>query len=51
MKKAEKKGMDMNSYIIFMAVHGVEGISPEIMVRIQNVVNGAVEAAYEMDKD
>ncbi len=42
--KAKAKGMRPTSYIAFMAVHGEQGISPEVMVRIQDVVNRAFEA-------
>ncbi len=49
-EKAAAKGMQFASYIEFMALHGVEGISPETLVKIQNILNGAVEAVIHMDK-
>lgn len=42
-KKAAAKGMTTSAYIGYAAVHGGDGFSPEIMIRIQNFTNHAVE--------
>ena len=48
-KKAEAKGMKASAYIGYAAVHGCDGISPEIMMKIQNFTNHAVAAVEHFD--
>ncbi len=54
-KQAEQHGMTMSNYIITTAVHGENLLTPEQMVRLQNIVNEAVavvmEYAPEASKD
>jgi len=47
--KAKAKGMPLSSYITFMAVHGEHGITPEVLVRIQDIVNHALEIIKQSD--
>lgn len=48
-KKAEAKGMKASAYIGYAAVHGCDGISPEIMMKIQNFTNHAAAAVEHFD--
>lgn len=54
-KQAEQHGMTMSNYIITTAVHGENLLTPEQVVRLQNIVNEAVavvmEYAPEASKD
>ena len=54
-KQAEQHGMTMSNYIITNAVHGENLLTPEQVVRLQNIVNEAVgvvmEYAPEASKD
>ncbi len=46
-KKAVEKGMKLSAYIGYAAVHGCDGLSPEIMMKIQNFTNRAAEAVEQ----
>ena len=48
-KKAEAKGMKTSAYIGYAAVHGCDGLSPEIMMKIQNFTNHAAAAVEHYD--
>ena len=48
-KKAEAKGMKASAYIGYAAVHGCDGLSPEIMMKIQNFTNHAAAAVEHYD--
>ena len=48
-KKAEAKGMKASAYIGYAAVHGCDGLSPEIMMKIQNFTNHAAAAVEHFD--
>lgn len=51
-KKADEKGMTFSSYMLDCALHGSQGITPQIAVRMQEMVNMALEFAdtlYEND--
>lgn len=40
-KMADEKEMSMGSYIVNSAMHSQKSVTPEIMVKIQNLVNAA----------
>ncbi len=40
-KKALEKGMTVSSYIITTAVNGGNAVTPELLVRLQNITNEA----------
>ncbi len=46
-KQAEQHGMSMSNYIITTAVHGGNLLTPEQVVRLQNIVNEAVAVVME----
>ncbi len=46
-KQAEQHGMTMSNYIITTAVHGENLLTPEQVVRLQNIVNEAVAVVVE----
>ncbi len=46
-KQAEQHGMTMSNYIITNAVHGENLLTPEQVVRLQNIVNEAVGVVME----
>ena len=48
-KKAEAKNMKLSAYIGYAAVHGCDGLSPEIMMKIQNFTNHAAAAVEHYD--
>lgn len=43
--KAEAKGMSLSNYIITSAVNGGNNISPDLLVKIQNLTNTACTIA------
>lgn len=46
-EQAKAKGMTVSSYIITTAVNGGNTITPEMLVKMQNIVNMACEAVEE----
>ncbi|MGN0605979.1 MAG: plasmid mobilization protein [Oscillospiraceae bacterium] len=51
-EQADKKGMKFSEYMLDCALHGSQGITPQIAVRMQEMVNMALEFAdtlYEND--
>ena len=50
-EKAKERGVSRSTYIRDRALHGDEGLTPETMVRIQNLVNEAFEAIRYADVD
>ncbi len=50
-EKAKEKGMSRSTYIREKALHGEEGLTPEMMVHIQNLVNEAFETIRYADMD
>lgn len=45
--QADARGMSVSNYLITTAVHGENNITPEIMVRMQNLVNEVSDIAQE----
>lgn len=43
-KKAQEKGMTVSNYIITTAVNGGNAITPEMLVKMQNLANMACDA-------
>lgn len=50
-KKAKGKGMTVSNYIITTAVNGGNAITPEMLVKMQNVANMACTAVEEFAPD
>lgn len=50
-EQAKAKGMTVSSYIITTAVNGGNAITPEMLVKMQNVANMACEAVEEFAPD
>ncbi len=46
-KQAERYGMTMSNYIITTAMHGENLLTPELVVRLQNIVNEAIAVVME----
>lgn len=49
MEQAEQKGMNFSEYMVDCAVHGNQSITPQIAVRIQEMVNMVTEIADSLD--
>lgn len=50
-KKALEKGMTVSSYIITTAVNGGNAITPELLVKLQNITNEACSVMEEFAPD
>lgn len=50
-EQAKAKGMTVSSYIITTAVNGGNAITPEMLVKMQNVANMACTAVEEFAPD
>lgn len=50
-EKAKEKGMSRSAYIREKALHGEDGLTPEMMIRMQNLVNEAFETIKYADMD
>lgn len=50
-EKAKTMEMSVTGYIRHMAVHGDENITPNVMVKIQNLVNHAHDVAKQINPD
>lgn len=48
-QKADEKGMKFSEYMVDCAVHGNQGITPQIAVRMQELVNMVTEIADSID--
>lgn len=50
-KMADEKDMSMGSYIVNSAIHSRKSVTPNIMVKIQDLVNSACEAVEQFAPD
>ena len=50
-EQAKAKGMTVSSYIITTAVNGGNAITPELLVKLQNITNEACSVMEEYDPD
>lgn len=50
-KKAENNGVPIGTYIVRMAIHDENSLTPQLMVRIQTLVNRACESVREYAPD
>ncbi len=50
-KKAQEKGMTVSRYIITTAVNGGNAITPELLVKLQNITNEACSVMEEHEPD
>ncbi|MDD6269237.1 MAG: hypothetical protein PUA84_04190 [Oscillospiraceae bacterium] len=50
-KKADEKGMTFSSYMVDCALHGSNGITPQIAVKMQEMVNMVLEFADTLDEN
>lgn len=50
-KMVDEKEMSMGSYIVNSAIHSQKSVTPEIMVKIQNLVNTACAVIEESAPD
>lgn len=50
-KKADEKGMTFSSYMLDCTLHGSNGITPQIAVKVQEMVNMALEFADILDEN
>lgn len=48
-KQADKKGMKFSEYMLDCALHGSDGITPQIAVKMQEMVNMVFEIADGID--
>lgn len=51
MEQAEQKGMKFSEYMLDCALHGSQGITPQIAVKMQEMVNMALEFADSLDEN
>lgn len=49
MEQAEQKGMKFSEYMIDCAVHGSQGLTPQIAVKMQEMINIVKEIADGLD--
>lgn len=49
MEQAKQKGMNFSEYMVDCAVHGNQGITPQIAVKMQELVNMVIEIADSID--
>lgn len=50
-EKAQAKGMSLSSYMVDCALHNNQGITPQIAVKMQEMVNMALEFADTLDEN
>lgn len=50
-EQADKKGMKFSEYMLDCALHGSQGITPQIAVKVQEMVNMALEFADTLDEN
>lgn len=50
-EQADKKGMKFSEYMLDCALHGSQGITPQIAVKMQEMVNMALEFADTLDEN
>lgn len=50
-EKAQAKGMSLSSYMVDCALHNNQGITPKIAVKMQEMVNMALEFADTLDEN
>lgn len=50
-EQADKKGMKFSEYMVDCALHGSQGITPQIAVKMQEMVNMAQEFADTLDEN
>lgn len=50
-EQADKKGMKFSEYMLDSALHGSQGITPQIAVKMQEMVNIALEFADTLDEN
>lgn len=50
-EQADKKGMKFSEYMVDCALHGSHGITPQIAVKMQEMVNMALEFADILDEN
>lgn len=51
MEQADKKGMKFSEYMLDYALHGNQGIKPQIAVKMQEIINMALEFADTLDEN
>lgn len=49
-EQAEKKGMNFSEYVVDCAIHGNQGITPYMAVKIQEMVNMVLEITDSLDE-
>lgn len=49
MEQAEQKGMNFSEYMIDCAVHGSQGLTPQIAVKMQEMINIVKDIADNLD--
>lgn len=50
-EQADKKGMKFSEYMVDCALHGSQSITPQIAVKMQEMVNMALEFADTLDEN
>ncbi len=50
-EKAKKKGMNFSRYMVESAVHGETGLTPEMLCRMENIIEQCVRIADKNDMD
>ena len=50
-EQADRKGMKFSEYMLDCALHGSQGITPQIAVKMQEMVNMALEFADILDEN
>lgn len=50
-EKAQAKGMSFSSYMLDCALHNNQGITPQIAVKMQEMINMALEFADTLDEN
>ncbi|WP_298483811.1 plasmid mobilization protein [uncultured Ruminococcus sp.] len=50
-EQADKKGMKFSEYMLDCALHGSQGVTPQIAVKMQEMVNIALEFADTLDEN
>lgn len=50
-EQADKKGMKFSEYMVDCALHGSNGITPQIAVKVQEMVNMALDFADTLDEN
>lgn len=50
-ERAEKKGMNFSRYMVESAVHRENGLTPEMLCRMENIIGQCVRIADKNDMD